>query len=297
LHEGVFINEVMYHPHRNLGEPNDYQWIELYNATDERREVTGWRLNGFRFPPSRIAPHGFLIVARQDLSDPDGDGAYYSVYYNRTNGFPHHQATILDAENYDFGLMAPGRVTVVLRDGDGCIQDRMSYDRSMGGDGDGPSLEKVLPFGREEDSFWRPSISPWRAGSAALQNSVAAVHLRVEQERQEYHVGERLQLRTTIANRSAYPVAGFLQTRAIAPNDSEFTIVGGLPFNVDPGSIDTLDQGWIIPDSTTVGDWLLKQVSRTSNESVAPEIVEFTLGSVEGTPGKDGCSESDATAP
>ncbi len=294
LHEGIFINEVMYHPNSNLGDPDDYQWIELYNARDEPRDLHGWRLNGFRLPPSRIAPHGFLVVARQDQSDPDHDGAYYSVYYNRSNGFPHLQATVVDAHNYDFGLLEPGRVTVVLHDEHGHLQDRMTYDRSMGGDGDGPSLEKVLPFGREEDSFWRPSVRPWRAGTAALQNSVAAVHMRVEQERQEYQRGELLRLRTTLANRSEYPISGLLQTRAIAPDESELIVVGGIRFNIGPGETEAFVQSWTIPDSTATGQWLMKQVTRTATESVAPEIVEFTLGSMDEMPDPGGVERGTA---
>ncbi|MAE71174.1 MAG: hypothetical protein CME06_12000 [Gemmatimonadetes bacterium] len=278
---GVFINEVMYHPHERMGGPEDFQWIELYNARGEIQTLTGWTLNGFTLPQCRIAPHGFLIVARQDLSDPDQDGLFYSAYYHSGNGFPHHQATIIDAEGHDFGLIQPHRVTLRLEDEGGGFQDEITYINSIGGDGDGPSLEKIVSFFDHNEIFWRPSKSPWIVGTPALQNSAVAVHMRVQKEREYYQQLEFLHLWTTLGNRSPYPAAGKLQTRTIDPEEDEAIVEPGIVFSLGPGEQQTFHQSWKIPEHAPSGDWLVKQVSFGQNQSLAPEIVEFTLGTVD----------------
>jgi len=271
----------MYHPHERMGDPEDFQWIELYNTSDQIVSVTGWELNGYTFPQSRIGPHGFLVIARQDLSDPDGDGLYYSTYYHRGNGFPHHQATILDAENHDFGLLAPGRVTLQLRDDGGELQDEITYIRELGGDGDGPSLEKIVSYFEHQEVLWRPSQNPWIVGTPALQNSAVAVRMEVQRQRELYHHGEILHLWTMVANRSAYQARGKLQTRSVDPEQDERIVEPGLLFHLAPGENQVFHQKWKIPTGAPTGEWLLKQVSFGQSQSLAPEIVEFTLGTVD----------------
>lgn len=289
---GVFINEIMYHPHDTLGDPDDYQWIELYNATDQILQLQGWTLNGFTLPQSRIAPHGFVVIARQDTSDPDGDGEYYSKIYKRENGFPHHQTTIIDAEDHDFGLLQPGqRVTLDLHDEEQVLRDEITYIESMGGNGDGPSLEKVVSFYPHAENLWRPSTREWRIGTPSLQNSAVAVRTLVYQEREEYERGEILRIVTGIINRSRLSISGILQTRAIDPQENERIIEAGMPFSIPAGGSRRFVQTWRIPDGAPEGQWLLKQVTRDQNQSVAPEIVEFTLGTVDETGSKSSAAQ------
>ena len=279
---GVYINELMYQPHPSLGDADDYQWVELYNATDEIVYTGGWTLNDFELPNSRVAPHGFMVIARQDVSDPDQDGEYYSRYYNRGNDFPHHQVTIVDAEGADLGLGNDGRVYMELRDDQGVLQDRSAYHSSMGGDADGSSLEKTIAYRDHEDVLWHPSRPAGEHGTAGLQNSTVAVRMHIESEREAYVVGEELRIVTWVINRSPYPVRGQVTTYLVRPDESESVIEEGVPIVLRPGTRTSLTQSWAIPPYPD-GLYLVKQVSFGQEQSVAPELMEFTLGAQYGS--------------
>jgi hypothetical protein len=61
---GVVINEIYYHAPNDL---DDLQWIELYNPTEARVDLTGWQIDEgkvFRFPQgASIGANGYLVVA------------------------------------------------------------------------------------------------------------------------------------------------------------------------------------------------------------------------------------------
>jgi len=57
----VIINEFMANP---VGSDTDYEWIELYNHSDQNVNLKGWQLDGKTFGEVEMMPNSFLIIAR-----------------------------------------------------------------------------------------------------------------------------------------------------------------------------------------------------------------------------------------
>lgn len=279
---GVFINELMYHPSPRLGTPDDYQWIELYNGLPSKMDLSGWRLNDFELPAgTHMAPNGYLVVARQDVSDPDQDGDYYSAYYNADNGYPHHQARIVDAKGADLGLRSSGETIITLVTAEGRGVDRAHYSPRQGGNGDGPSLEKTLAPAGEKERFWRPSVGKLVFGTGGQQNSTVAIQMRTELDRFEFERGDVLVMRTHLSNRTEWPAFGVLDTYYLDPTEREFSLESGREFTVEPKTRIEVVQQWVIPPGAPLGDAKLKQVTGDAAYSVATEFVEFTVGTLD----------------
>jgi len=129
----VVINEIHYHP---ASAGNDYEYIELYNASGAVQSLGGWEFtNGisFQFPTGvSIAPFGYLVVCK----DKERIRTDYGI-----------ENVVGDFEQ-DSSLSNGGE-TVVLRDNFGRLVDFVPYSDEqywpVTADGYGPSIECINP--------------------------------------------------------------------------------------------------------------------------------------------------------
>lgn len=59
--KSIIINEVMPNP---LGSDTDYEWVELYNPTDNAINLSGWIIDGKTISEGVVEPNSYLIVAK-----------------------------------------------------------------------------------------------------------------------------------------------------------------------------------------------------------------------------------------
>jgi hypothetical protein len=150
----VVIHEIMYHPNSLL---EGDEFLELRNLDPNAVDLGDWSVEGlgFSFPPgATIAPHGFLVLAR--------DAATFQSRYGTAPDFVYSAALSNSGE------------TLALRDGSGQLMDHVTYtDESpwpVTPDGLGPSLELVDPA--------LPHDTPrnWRACTATAGHTVRAAN-------------------------------------------------------------------------------------------------------------------------
>jgi hypothetical protein len=261
----------MYAVPRHLGDDEDYEWIELYNYGSVPWDLSGWSLNGVPLTGA-IQPHSFFIVARQDLSDPDGDGDYFSAYYNPQHG---HQidCPVFDAKGADLSLdNHAGRVE--LRDRSGKPVDAVDYTAHSG---KGATLERGCPFAPSEHSKWDGCRADRALGTPDYQNTRLIVsselHL-TDADETTRQLGYSIRLRNNSLQRGSLDVWFLIAhiesgaqhrsaTRSLfleAQEEVVFTGIDTLPATLEPGEYRlTLIHG------------------ADDDHSLAPENEEFSL--------------------
>jgi hypothetical protein len=138
------LNEVMHSP-----EEGTTEWVELVGVSEETLDLEGWALGddedaGAVAPASdslpALPPGEFLLIARDaDLLE------------------PYASSTVLHTEDWE-ALSSDD--TVVLFDGFGTILDRVTYERSWGGER-GVSLERVrADMPPDDPGNWGASVAP-----------------------------------------------------------------------------------------------------------------------------------------
>jgi hypothetical protein len=195
----VVIHEIMFDPADLLGDDDDYEWIELFNTTGATVDLGGWSLNDVPLSGS-IAPYDYLICARQDATDPDGDGAFFSAFYNADNGYS-LSAPILDLNGADWSLQGP-RLEVVLRDGMAQVIDSVGFAEVPGGEGDGSTLERVVAVLPGEGDNFSVSTPPERYGSPEGENSVSPLVIDATLPPGPFYPGDVVTISESILNRS-----------------------------------------------------------------------------------------------
>ncbi len=132
----LVINEINYHG-PDTGDPGD--WIEIYNPTPSKIDVTGWILrdgddgHGFTLPDESFVESGGYLLLCENL--------------------PSFRAVFPDVENVfgdlGFGFSGNGEA-VRLYDSGGRLIDRVDYDDGPPwpplADGFGPTLELIHPY-------------------------------------------------------------------------------------------------------------------------------------------------------
>jgi spore coat protein CotH len=155
---GVVINEIMYNPESN---EDNAEYIELYNATGEDIDMSGWELTGgvdFEFPVGVVIGRGdYLLVCRNEL--------FIRQRYNLSQ-------SIATVGNYAPSRLSNSGESFALEDRNGKKIDEVSYmDRSpwpTEPDGNGQSLELIHPLVDNYNFvYWRSSFVP----SPGRQNS------------------------------------------------------------------------------------------------------------------------------
>jgi hypothetical protein len=171
------LSEVFYDPPPQLGDDEDYEWVEVYNATGDTVDLAGWSVNGVPLTGS-FPPHEYGVLARQGSSDPDGDGDHFEAWFTEANGY-RPDMLVLDAGGADLGL-DNSFGSVELRDPLGTLMDEVSYSAAQGGAATGESLERFTPPPHPGNAIWEESETGLELGTPGLQNSQAALTVRVE---------------------------------------------------------------------------------------------------------------------
>ena len=141
LRSNLFLSEIMYHPvestlEENLAgfEEDDFEFIELYNASDESMDLSGLWFEGidFDFPVSGgpvIAPGGYAVIA----ANPHAFAMRYGA------DIPLAGWTLHPFRN---GRLSNGGEIITLHAADGTVLFTTNYfDSPWQTDGDGYSLE------------------------------------------------------------------------------------------------------------------------------------------------------------
>ena len=155
----VVINEVHYNPSLNLGyEDVDYEFIELYNNSDDDINLSGWSFASteihYTFSDCTISARDYVLLCRNSNAYEGCINHHGGALYNDGDTLylldPHHN--YIDYVSYD--------------DGSNSSHD----DFPSGGDAYGPSIELIDPDSdNNHGSNWQSSAQI--NGTPGYQNS------------------------------------------------------------------------------------------------------------------------------
>lgn len=147
----VVITEVMYDPAQ--ASDTDLEWIEIYNNGSEKVNLSSWRIDGNNFDDFTILPGEFIVIARELTDGTDADNDSFESAYGNNDGVWNE----LD-ENYrvfdgDFSLTNSDILNLTSEG----YFEILEYNSSVGGNGNGYSIEKIdVTIGNNLDN-WRES--------------------------------------------------------------------------------------------------------------------------------------------
>ena len=156
----VIINEIVYDL---KGADDKHEWVEIYNASPGDKDITGWKFNDgsnhLLNAPPKNGGQGMMII-------PSGG---YAVFADDAVVFladhPGFSGTVIDSA---FSLKNT-EATLILLDKDGVSIDSVSYQKDLGGAGNGMTLERMS------------AMAQWKEGAqeggtpGALNSGVSAV--------------------------------------------------------------------------------------------------------------------------
>lgn len=163
--EGIVINEIMYDL---AGTDDKHEWIELYNNSSQRIDLTNWKLNDgddvtkhtLNVPPKNGGQGSMFIPA---------DG--YAILADDASTFladhPGFSGPVIDTV---MSLNNTG-ATLKLFDKDNNEIISLTYSKEWGANGNGKSLEKINPQLTDIQSNWKESTID--GGTPGSQNSVS----------------------------------------------------------------------------------------------------------------------------
>ena len=122
----VKINEIMYNPSTEQGDDSDMEWIELYNNDTEAINISGWTIDGKQIADMVMAPGDYVVLARNKTA--------FDAYYGAL------QCPVIDVT---LGLNNDPGDTIVLSNSTGAEVDNVTYNASLGADGNGKTLERT----------------------------------------------------------------------------------------------------------------------------------------------------------
>ena len=126
----VRINEIMYDP---SGTDDQHEWVELYND-GAAANLSGWKLH------ESNVNHGMSLAQGSGIIESNGywiiadDAAAFLLDY------PSFNSTLFDSS---FDLRNAEGEPLALKDTNGTVVHNVTYDVSLGGDGDGNSLQFI----------------------------------------------------------------------------------------------------------------------------------------------------------
>lgn len=155
---GLVINEIMYN---SLG--IDQEWIEFFNIVDSDVALdSSWILTDgegwFNFPEIVVHPGEYMTV----IVDTALEGDSIMIHFEPD----------VDATGHNIKLANTGDDVILLQviDGDTFVVDSVTYspDWVPESDGDGPSMERIDPYGEPNDpANWAASVFDWGTPGAA----------------------------------------------------------------------------------------------------------------------------------
>ena len=143
----VKINEIMYNPQ---GTDADLEWIELYNNDAEAVNISGWTVDNNSISDNVMQPGDYVVLARNKTAFED----YYGAL----------SCSVIEVR---LGLTNDPGDTIVLCNITGAEVDNVTYNASLGADGNGKTLERNATGG------WAESLAD--GGTPCKLNSVTIV--------------------------------------------------------------------------------------------------------------------------
>ena len=143
----VKINEIMYNP---PGTDTDLEWIELYNNDAEAVNISDWTVDNNSISDNVMQPGDYVVLARNKTAFED----YYGAL----------SCSVIEVR---LGLTNDPGDTIVLCNITGAEVDNVTYNASLGADGNGKTLERTATGG------WAESLAD--DGTPCELNSVAIV--------------------------------------------------------------------------------------------------------------------------
>lgn len=255
-----------------MGADEDYEWIELYNYGKEKINLDGWVVNGVEIS-GHIEPHAYFIVARQDKSDPDENGEYFSVYYNPDREFD-IKCEIFDAWGAELGLgNNSGFIELVNNEGE--LVDFVEYTRH---DGMGHTLEKICPFVESGEDRWYGSEEERAFGTPDYQNSRLILNSELELAKVGEEWSREFQYFIAFMNKTPFEDM-FSSWGVITHLETERSME--FPFeevHLGPYEEKVFEGGFKIPAHYPSGMYLLTIIAGTDDtHSFAPENEEFSV--------------------
>jgi hypothetical protein len=164
----VIINELQ------ANEPGSFtklEWVELYNADSISHDLGGWAFackeDTTTIPPNTSIPaNGFLILARQLLSNPPDSISFEGWWGNRSGIWGDSPEENYPALQVDMSLTNSGG-TVALIDPDNNIQT-FTWDQDCG---DGISWERISP----DQDIWNCCVGAEKS-TPGRKNSTSPTH-------------------------------------------------------------------------------------------------------------------------
>lgn len=155
----IIINEIMFDAPSFTGDTYG-EWVELYNPNPNDIVISKWKFNdgGQRdkiIPSGTITAYGYLVLVEKI--------ATFTTY-----PYP-NLINIVEIGRFS---LDDSMGTLTLKDDDGNIIDKLSYDKNwgVGTANSGRTLEKIYPMGSNTDFYWKFSKTPY--GTPGGQNSV-----------------------------------------------------------------------------------------------------------------------------
>ena len=143
----VKINEIMYNPQ---GTDADLEWIELYNNDAEAVNISDWTVDNKSLSDIVMQPGDYVVLARNKTAFED----YYGAL----------SCSVIEVR---LGLTNDPGDTIVLCNLTGAEVDNVTYNASLGADGNGKTLERNATGG------WAESLAD--GGTPCKLNSVTIV--------------------------------------------------------------------------------------------------------------------------
>lgn len=145
----VQINEIMYHPPATLVKnPADLQWVELYNNSPSRRDISGYKLKcgGLTYTFAQntlIEGYSFIVVtSRLVKTSYREEAAFADVYGDKDGAWTTRDGFVaLDAGSFR-PSSSGGRIA--LTTSDDIEVSVVEYSTSQGAKGNGMTLEKSV---------------------------------------------------------------------------------------------------------------------------------------------------------
>ncbi len=126
----VKINEIMYNP---PGTDADLEWIELYNNDAEAVNISDWTIDNNPISDNVMEPGDYVVLARNKTA--------FDAYYGALS------CSVIDVT---LGLKNDPGDTIVLGNSTGAEIDNVTYNASLGADGNGKTLERTATGGWAE---------------------------------------------------------------------------------------------------------------------------------------------------
>lgn len=170
---GVFINEIMYDVE---GSDDKKEWVEIYNDSASEINLKDWRFNDgsnhvLNEPPAN-GGRGSLVLPALSYAILVSDATTTIVSY------PSYSGIVIDT------AMSLGNTseTVKIIDANGTLIDSVSYNSSMGANGDGKTLQKISgSWVAAVPTFGAQNIGAISSHSAGLSSQSSAQSSSVSQ--------------------------------------------------------------------------------------------------------------------